>query len=148
MLSALAGATLCLAGLTDLRWRIIPNALPVLLALSAVAHALLLGDLEGLGVRALIALAVFLGGLVLFSVGLAGGGDVKLATATMLWLPPASVGAFFLLTALAGGALALAVLMVRGLRRIAGDGALENVATVPYGCAIAFGACLILLAQP
>lgn len=145
-LAILAAAALC-----DARWRIIPNALPLALAAGGAVVAVAAGWPSGLW-SALAALAVFAGGVALFALGAMGGGDVKLAAALTLWLPPDHVAAFLLLTSLAGGALALAVAawrlaadLARGAdARAAWRAALS--APAPYGVAIAAGGAATLAA--
>ena len=95
----------------------------------------------------LLAIAVFAGGLMSFSAGWVGGGDVKLMTATALWVGPGSFIDFMLVTALAGGA--IAVLMLSGVRfaaaqlaDAAGFADIRDVIlgrSIPYGVAIAVG---------
>lgn len=83
----------------------------------------------------LASLGLLAAGLVLFGLGIMGGGDVKLVTATALWLGAAHVPRFLLLTALAGGVLAAAFLF----RRLIGATGAASGETLPYGVAIAFG---------
>ena len=100
-------ALLILAALTDLRERRIPNWLtagtaalyPVYLALSPVSTAWL----DALG----LALLVGAVGVVLFSRGLIGGGDVKLIAALTLWAGLDHFALFALVTTLTGGGLGL-----------------------------------------
>jgi prepilin peptidase CpaA len=102
------------AGLCDLGWRLIPNALPATLAGAGVALRLA----EGLGALLLAittcAVALLLLGL-LWRRGLLGGGDAKLAAAGSVFLAPALVPQAALATALAGGVLALVYLALRPL---------------------------------
>ena len=76
-----------------------------------------------------------------FYLGQMGGGDVKLAAAVALWLPPLATMRVLFLMALAGGVLTLAVLLRHRLRQSAGR------PRIPYGVAIAAGG-LAILAQP
>lgn len=121
-LVALAAACLAAAAWRDLAVRRIPNAAAAGLALTGLA----LRALEGIGplgaslaAAALLFALLFLG----FARGILGGGDVKLATAAALGLPPAGVWMLVVATALAGGVLSLAYLL-------------------PYGIAITAGACI------
>jgi prepilin peptidase CpaA len=98
----------------DLRTRRIPNALTFGAALCAFAVALALGGLSGLAWSMsgwLVAVAVFLPFFLLRGMG---AGDVKLLGAMGAWLGPggALVAAFF--TAIAGGVMALIVVLARG----------------------------------
>lgn len=77
-------------------------------------------------------------GFVLFHLKLMGGGDSKLIAALGLWTGLSQMGPFLFYTAVAGGVVALAVLVQQRLRAHGGDTAAE-APTVPYGVAIAFG---------
>ena len=102
------------------------------------------------------AAAVFLGGAVLFSRGLLGGGDVKLLAAATLWAGADAVPPLLVLTGLIGGLLALVFLTPLGERitasRSAGlapseDRKLRARGTpVPYGVAIAAAALIVTIA--
>src|ERR1041384_5879753 len=65
--------------------------------------------------HALAGLSTFLIAALLFAIGVCGGGDVKLLGATALWMGWNNLPEFFLLTALAGGVLALLLLVARRL---------------------------------
>ena len=106
------------------------------------------------------ALAVFLGGAVLFARGWLGGGDVKLLSAATLWAGAPQALGLLVVTGLLGGALALILLSPFGriapaARRLLGPpdtppshpGAPEPAVPVPYGVAIA-GAGLIVVVSP
>jgi prepilin peptidase CpaA len=104
-----AAMALLFAAAHDVAVRTVPNLVSLIVALS------------GLGLNALDGLllpALFRGGLV-FAVawhcwrrGWFGGGDVKLLTACVLLVPPASVPELILGTATAGGLLALCYLVL------------------------------------
>jgi prepilin peptidase CpaA len=97
---------LALAGsaATDLRARIIPNELAILIALCGLAMALRSGCAQaGAAVLAGLCVFFFLGALAHYNV--IGGGDVKLIAATCLLVPPASVPLILIEIALAGGVL-------------------------------------------
>ena len=74
----------------------------------------------------------------LFYAGMMGGGDVKLAAALSLWLPPLATVKFLILMSLAGGVLTLVVVALHRLRKK------EGRPEIPYGVAIAFGGLVIL----
>jgi prepilin peptidase CpaA len=141
MLTALAGVILAAAALWDVRARLIPNTLSLALAGAGLVHLALAGGLvPGLAIAA----GFFAVGFVAFALGVAGGGDAKLLAAAGLWIPPAAVSAFFTVTALTGGVLALAVLgRRRWLAAVRGE-AVAEPASVPYGAAIATGAGAVL----
>jgi prepilin peptidase CpaA len=138
------------AALSDGRTLTIPNRLCLAVALLYLARLPVVGPTEwaiGLGLG-LCGLAV---GFFAFERGMIGGGDAKLIAAVLPWAGITDAGGFLLVTALAGGVLALFVLMrYRGaglLRAITGraliseptgsaDAALPGL---PYGIAIAAG---------
>ena len=78
---------------------------------------------------------MFAFGLLAFSRGWLGGGDVKLMTAIAAWTGLAALPILFVATSVAGGAL---VLLLAGRRRLAGGNA-TTVTHVPYAVAIAAG---------
>jgi Flp pilus assembly protein protease CpaA len=97
---------LVLAALIDIRERRIPNWLTGTVAATYAVYVLVNPQSAWLGALA-AASAVFLFGLVVFSRGLMGGGDVKLIAALTLWAGLDHLALFALVTCLAGGALAL-----------------------------------------
>jgi prepilin peptidase CpaA len=78
--------------------------------------------------------------------GWLGGGDAKLLAAASLWVGPAGAAPFVVFTALAGGALALALMAARTVAAPPEKGpewlrrALTPKGDIPYGVAIAAGA--------
>ena len=119
------------AAAIDLRTRRVPNALTLTLAAAGIVFAA-----AGIGrVTLLGAIAGMAAGLVLMLpghlFGATGAGDVKLFAALGAILGPASIGAAFLYTAIAGGVLAATVAMRRRrlgqtldrTRRLIADGA-------------------------
>ena len=83
----LLGPLLVIAALGDLRRMRIPNTLS-LAALALFAACLPFTGLADLGPRVLAAGAVFVLGFALFAANLIGGGDVKLLSALVLFVPP------------------------------------------------------------
>lgn len=148
-------AVMAAAAFEDFRRLVIPNLLPIALcALWPVYFAAapsLAGGLAAIG----CALAVFVGGAVLFARGWLGGGDVKLLSAATLWAGPAGTPALLMLTGMLGGALALFLLLPPGgqlaaaMRQLLGQppaapqGGLAM--PIPYGVAIAGAALLVTL---
>ena len=121
-----AGA-LVAAAARDLRDRPIPNLLPAI-RVAGFVPAAWFGQL-GVGETALhvaAAAAALAVAAALFALGAWGGGDAKLVAAAALWIGFVSMPRFLLVMALAGGVLALVLLLVQGRR-----------AKVPYGVAIA-----------
>ncbi|MEO1092653.1 MAG: prepilin peptidase [Pseudomonadota bacterium] len=134
------------AAVTDLRFRVIPNLLVAALLL-IFAIAVLFGDATADVLGALLgAGSVFVAGAVLFAFGAMGGGDVKLMSATALWAAPDRLLEYLLVTTLAGGALAIVVLVMHRARMAIAGGVSGSmsIATVPYGVAIAAGGIWIL----
>lgn len=111
-MSAIAAAGLAATAI-DVRVRRIPNALTLAIGASGVLAALLSWS----SVTPLAALAAFAIGLLVMLpghvVGATGAGDVKLFAAIATWLGPRATVTAFLYTALAGGAIAVAVALRR-----------------------------------
>ena len=96
----------------------------------------------------LMALAI---SFALFAFGFVGGGDAKLFAATALWLGLQSLPVYALFAAVAGGALALALVAVRRFplpALFAGQSWIvrlhDSKEGMPYGVALAAGALLLL----
>jgi len=102
----------------DLRRHEVPDAIPLLLLVAAVAVAVLGHHPAGwLGLVTGLVLAVAVA-VPLFALGAIGGGDVKLLAALGAVLGPLSLLGVLFWTALAGGVLAL-ITWARGGRRFA-----------------------------
>jgi prepilin peptidase CpaA len=128
----------------------IPNWLNAAIALAFFPAAIMTGMAAEMmlwhGLTALVILAV---GFGLFSGGFIGGGDAKLLAAGGLWFGWPDAGPFLVLTALAGGVLAIAY-KVGGMLKIEQE--LRDIGwakrwlnvnpDLPYGIAIAAGAIL------
>ena len=144
-LFALAAATCLVAGaVCDVRRFEIPDVLSIGLVAAAVAYGLATPGFAWGWHAASIAI-VFAVGLLGFSRGWFGGGDVKLLTGVAAWAPLQLLLLQVTAVALAGGVLALIVLSARGGMRLAHrDAALPRVfqpgAPMPYAVAIAGGA--------
>lgn len=146
-------ALLAAAAAWDLRTYTIPNRLNGALAALAIPALLAsglspveIGMSVGFGALALAC------GLAVFALNLAGGGDVKLFAAAALWLGPQAGAPFVLWTAVAGGLLAVTLIILRRaaapVAAFAPDWAKTLVTPggpVPYGLAICAGG---LLAWP
>jgi len=108
------GLTACV---TDLKSRRIPNVLTFGAAVGALAFQGMTAGWSGLGTAAagwLVGLVIFLPFFALRGIG---GGDVKLVAALGAWLGPESALWLGLWSALAGGPLALIVVLFRGYTR-------------------------------
>jgi prepilin peptidase CpaA len=146
LLSVPAAGLLATAAATDIAWRTIPNRLVLaLLVLAAIRIGLDLATAPGLdtfstaGSDLGVAFLVFGLGLVAFQFNVMGGGDVKLIAAVALWLGAGAVLDFLMLTAIAGGGLAL-VYLVR-----ARSWSVNERQSLPYGVAIAAGGLGVML---
>ena len=147
---------LAVAAWRDIALRLIPDWISITLALLGAGTRLATGWLD-LALSAVTALLIFILLIMAFSRGLLGGGDVKLASALVLWLSPPDCYPFLMVTALAGGFLALVHLMLRGIGPIpaleANGGRVLRVElrriragwTLPYGVAIMAGGYYVLL---
>jgi prepilin peptidase CpaA len=152
---ATAGMVGCVitAAISDARTLRIPNILSAsIAALFAVHAALDLTMAATLGALALAA-ATLIAGFIAFARGKLGGGDVKLLTVCIAWAGPQFAADFLIVTGLAGGVLAVALLSpltqraTSGLQRhwpeSATTAATATSAPMPYGIAIAAGAIVV-----
>ncbi|BBK31528.1 prepilin peptidase CpaA [Stella humosa] len=164
LISILIAALMVGAALRDLLVRRIPNGLSVGVALSGLTLRMLDGPMAALSSLAAAGL-LFIVLFIAFARGVLGGGDVKLATAMALGLPPEGVWLMVVATALAGGVLSLVYLLLRwqarrhapfpsGSRHLIGrflavEGRrLRRRGPLPYGVAIAAGSIFTLASLP
>ena len=147
-------ALVIVGGLTDAATFTIPNRISLALAgLYFVAALICHQPLIQFAVTVAVGFVALIAGMGMFAAGWIGGGDAKLFAASALWLGLPGVAPFLLVTALAGGALAVILLNARSaalkpyfasapawFARLVTPGA-----GVPYGVAIAVGA---LVAYP
>ncbi len=153
---------LALAAWRDLAARVIPDALPAVLALTALVLRARDG-MDAVLVSLVIGTILFLVLAVLHGRGWLGGGDVKLAAGVALGLAPGSIAGFLMATGLAGLFLALLHLLLRRLPRpcaVAGKLPLlrriwraerwriARHGSLPYGVAIACGGAFAILLGP
>jgi len=139
-----------IAGAGDALSLRIPNWLTLLIAILFFPMALLTGMAwADIGMHAVAGVAMFVAGFVLFSLGLFGGGDAKLLAAAGLWLGWPHLMPFLVMTAFAGGLLALCVGAWAAVNQASEirDGSLFRrfgsiKPNVPYGYAFAIGAIL------
>ena len=149
-------AALICAAVSDFRTREIGDRYPIGLGLGFLALAPVSGlGLAEIGAHALTGLAVLGLGFALFSLGWMGGADGKLAAACALLLGPATTPYFLALTAIFGGALALATLIFRavplsqGLRGARWARLLHAPGHgIPYGVAVSAAAIATLPRAP
>jgi prepilin peptidase CpaA len=136
-------------GLRDLVSYIIPNWISLALVAAFLPAAFAAGVGPGaIGLHAAVGAAGLVLGMGMFAAGWIGGGDAKLFAASLLWLGWPAAASFAIYLSLAGGGLALTLLILRSARmrpimalappwaeRLARPG--EGT---PYGVAIAIGA--------
>lgn len=144
-------AAMALAAATDLFTMTVPNWISLLLiaGFAVVASLVGLGWPEA-GLHVLLAVAALVVTFTLFSFGWIGGGDAKLFAATCLWLGPEAILTYAIYAALMGGALTLAILV---LRTVPLPAMLDSQAWltrlhnpkegVPYGIALAAAGLLV-----
>ncbi|MFT4190927.1 MAG: prepilin peptidase [Comamonas sp.] len=151
---------------TDVLYRRIGNPVVLALLLAWLAHAgwqLSAGHDAALTPGVVAGALVLVAGYLLFVMGWMGAGDAKLMAVLCLWLGGEQTPVFLMVTALAGGLLALAMPLLRTLERALAL-ALMRVDTwlprpaiplpqalgsqpasgIPYGLAIASGAAFVL----
>ena len=129
----------------------ISNITVLLVIVSAIAAAVIVGPQLGLWKNLVVFAAVLVIGTPMFSAGILGGGDVKLLAAAGLWFD--FTGALWMLVdvAIAGGVLALVVLALRAIgwsQKIRDRVVLlRPKGGIPYGIAIAVGALIAMTLQ-
>ncbi len=153
VLRIIVSILLGVAAVTDLRARIIPNRITAAVAAAGLVQAGIQGFLFSAGHLALVG-GLFALCVGLFALGAIGGGDAKLVPAVALGLPVVHWPTFLFVMALAGGLIALVMLLHERVRlgRPAGAGMMSGSAMpaddprapdlsagVPYGVAIAAG---------
>lgn len=145
---------LCFAGLafwaawSDVQRLMIPNAICLAILLLYPIHLLSAGHPVDWPWALLGAVIVLCAGFVLFALGWAGGGDAKLLAVGALWAGPALIAPFIVYTALAGGAIAIALWIRHRFSRAASPALVLVTGAdpefhkqpMPYGAAIAIGA--------
>lgn len=153
-LAAFVGLVL-FAAASDIASMEIPNWVSVALVLLFPLAAFLAHMAPAqIGLHVGIGVAMFLAGFGLFSLGVLGGGDVKVIAAASVWTGLAALTPFAYATTIAGGVLAAIMIVARRaakpsdtlpafLNRLLGP---EN--GIPYAVAIAVGALASLPSQP
>ncbi|WP_084397507.1 A24 family peptidase [Henriciella aquimarina] len=146
-LFAFVFVALCVyAALKDLETLTITNGLNAAIAFLFIPAVIVAAPGWGLtGAHLATGMVAFVISVFLFVFGVFGGGDAKMIPGVMLWLGPAAVMPFLMVMAVAGGVLALFVILARRLvpATAAPGFAHETMQAgngVPYGVAIAAGA--------
>lgn len=131
-LAAALAALLVIAAVTDLKSRIISNRLNIAVAALAPVFwfANGLSPWPDMALQLALAGAVFAVFTAMFSLGMMGGGDVKLLAALALWLPLQPMMSLLVIMSLLGGAVTLITVLHHRIGRRAGR------PEVPYGVAI------------
>lgn len=155
--AAIAGFAFCLmwAAACDARGYLIPNRavvaiaalFPIHLIARMIAGGAVVPVLTDGAFAAALAGIVLLAGFGLFAIQLVGGGDAKLAAAAALWAGSDNIATFLIIASLAGGLLAIVVLLWRtAFPHLEGEPTHEDIGTrlkrglktpVPFGVAIA-----------
>jgi prepilin peptidase CpaA len=142
------------AALADAVSYLIPNRYPAAVAVAFIAYAL--DKPAAIWLHGIVAAALLLAaGVLLFDRGILGGGDVKLLTASALWAGFDQLTLLLFVTAIAGGALALAHLSpLHRLMPAPPSGAPAETdlrsrlrQPVPFGVAIAIGGVALAIAR-
>ena len=130
------GCAMLAAAIEDaLRFRI-SNITTLVVLVSAMAAAVLVGPSWALWQNGVVFLVLLVLGTFAFSASLLGGGDVKLFAAAGLWFDLRSGIGFVVLVFLSGGIVAIAYILSRLFRRSV---TAKKDRRVPYGIAIAVG---------
>jgi prepilin peptidase CpaA len=134
VLLAMLAALLVAAAVVDLRRREIPHW--VVIATAALAPFFWwstgLSLWPHVAIQLGVATLIFGGFALAFMRGWMGGGDVKLLTALVLWLPWQAVVALLVIMSFAGGILTVVTMLHHRMKKAGG------VPEIPYGVAIAF----------
>jgi prepilin peptidase CpaA len=149
---ALVVAVLLLAAAAEDAVRLkISNLIVLLVLVAAVAATIIAGPQLALWKNLVVFLGLLAIGTPMFAAGKLGGGDVKLLAAVGLWFDFTGALWMILAVVLAGGLLALVVLILRAFgwseemrRRVV---LLRPRGGIPYGVAIAAGALITMALQ-
>jgi prepilin peptidase CpaA len=144
-------ALMAFAASSDLFTMTIANRVSLILVAGFGLLALMIGmSATDMAWHAVAAAAVLVIVFLLFSRGWIGGGDAKLAAATVLWLGFAHLADYLVYASLIGGALTLAIIQFRAMplpKVFAGREWAERLhrldGGVPYGIALAAAALLV-----
>jgi prepilin peptidase CpaA len=127
----------------------ISNIIVGLVLLGAIAAALIVGPEIALWQNLAILAGLIAIGMPLFATGKLGGGDVKLLAVTGAWFNLAAMPRMLIAVFIAGGVLALLILVLRAFRW--SEGARNRIVLlrphggIPYGVAIAAGALVTMV---
>jgi prepilin peptidase CpaA len=138
-------AAMAFAGAMDLFTMTIPNRISMVLVVAFGAAAAMTGmGWAGLANHVGAGLLMLCVGIGMFALGWLGGGDAKLLAATALWIGFEHLAGYLIVAGIAGGLLAIAILMYRSILPplwLARQGwalRLHGARTgIPYGIALA-----------
>lgn len=122
----------------------ISNLTVLAVVVAAVAAASVVGPMLALWQNLLVFALLLAGGTLLFASGKVGGGDVKLLAAVGLWTDLERSLILIAGVFIAGGLLALIVLLPRFFRRRPKGASRTSGKSVPYAVAIAVGALIVI----
>jgi prepilin peptidase CpaA len=137
----------------DVSTMTIPNWVSISLALAFVPAAMTAGlSWEQIGWHLVFAAAVLVACAVLFYLNVFGGGDAKVIAAASLWTGMTATAPFVLGMAIAGGALAGVLIVLRRMKISSSKAWVKRLMSpdegAPYAVAIAAGAFLAAPASP
>lgn len=131
----LLAVLLLMAAWTDIKTRTISNELNATIALFGIVFWFIVGEpvWPDLAIRIGVAVGIFMLFAMLFMLKMMGGGDVKMIAALALWLPFNALVQMLAVMGVAGGAIAVFLLIRQKFRPNA------ERPDIPYGVAIAIG---------
>jgi len=134
------------AAISDLRYRIIANKIPIAICIAYAIYALTRYFILGtpfavIGLELITGVVMLVAGFTLFAANIMGGGDAKLIAALALFAGVHNLAAFLMLVALSGGIVAIATWAYARRQK---DDATDASPEVPYGIAISVGGLWIL----
>ncbi len=144
VLSAFAILLLCAAG-EDMRRLIIPNWISLAIVGLYPIYLIVCPTTPDWITAAGVAALTLVVGFALFALNLTGGGDVKLMAAIALWAGPSEFPVLILVTSLAGGVIAVVMLIRRWSTSSKQRGERARAGVMPYGVAIAAGGLTVAL---
>ena len=146
-LIAIMGASLIAAAVEDVARLRVSNIWVLVIIATAGVAAAVSGWSLALWQNLLVFALLLAGGTILFALQKMGGGDVKLAAAVGLWTDLEQALMLVAAVFIAGGLIALLVLLPRLVGRRSGGSARARSKMIPYALAIATGALFIIASQ-
>lgn len=146
-------ALLLYAAWHDVKTMTIPNWVSICLAAAFIPAAIAAGlSAQTIGFHLAFGAGVLVVSAVLFYLGVFGGGDAKVIAAASLWTGLAGAASFVMGMALAGGALAITLIIFRRMRVTATKDWAKRLLSpeegAPYAVAIAVGGFLAAPTSP